>query len=69
MIKPTFAFAKAKVLITVQLISAIAFATQITVVQSLYFLKSKVQAPSPLLWLYSPVFVGPGRKVRIKVFS
>ena len=31
-------------------------------VQSLYFLKPKFQASSHLLWLYSPVCVGPGRK-------
>ena len=36
------------------------FATQI--VQSLNFLNQKFQASSHLLWLCSPVCVGPGRK-------
>ena len=53
--------------ITVKLISAFVFATQI--VQSLYFLNPKFQASSYLLWLYSPVCVGPGRKLRRPVFS
>ena len=43
------------------------FATRI--VQSLYCLYSKVQASSHLLWLYSLVCVGPGRKPGILVFS
>ena len=43
------------------------FATRI--VQSLYFLNLKFQASSHLLWLYSPVCVGPGRKSRRPVFS
>ena len=34
------------------------------IVQSLYFLNPKFQASSHLLWLYSPVCVGPGRKPR-----
>ena len=38
-------------------------------VQSLYFLNSKFQASSHLLWLYSPVCVRPGRKPRRPVFS
>ena len=43
--------------------STIPFATlSDTVVQSLYFLNSKFQAFSHLLWLYSLVCVGPGRK-------
>ena len=50
-----------------QLISAFVFTTQI--VQSLYFLNLKFQASSHLLWLYSPVCVGPGRKPRRTVFS
>ena len=45
--------------VTAQLISAFVFATQI--VQSLYFLNPKFQASSHLLWLCSPVCVGPGR--------
>ena len=53
--------------VTAKLISAFVFATQI--VQSLYFLSPKIQASSHLLWLYSPVCVGPGRKPRRPVFS
>ena len=34
-----------------------------------YFLNSKFQASSRLVWLYSPVCVGPGRKLRRPVFS
>ena len=40
-----------------------------TVVQSLYFLNPKFQASSHLLWLYSPVCVGPGHKSRRQVFE
>ena len=69
--KPAFAYAKTKTQIsfavTAKLISAFVFATQI--VQSLYFLNSKFQGSSYLLWLYSPVCVGPGRKPRRPVFS
>ena len=43
------------------------FATRI--VQSLYFLNPKFPASSHLLWLYSLVGVGPGRKPRRPVFS
>ena len=39
------------------------------IVQSLYFLNPKFQASSHLLWLYSPVCVGPGRKPQRPVFS
>ena len=49
------------------LISAFVFATRI--VQSLYFLNPKFQASGHLLWLYSLVCVGPGRKPRRPVFS
>ena len=52
---------------TAKLISSFVFATRI--VQSLYFLNPKFQASSHLLWLYSPVCVGPGRKPRRPVFS
>ena len=38
------------------------FATRI--VQSLYYLNQKFQASSHLMWLYSPICVGPGRKPR-----
>ena len=34
-----------------------------------YGFKSEFQASSHLLWLYSPVCVGPGRKPRRPVFS
>ena len=50
-----------------KLISTFFFATQI--VQSLYFQNPKFQASNYLLWLYSPVFVGPVRKPRRPVFS
>ena len=43
-----------------KLISAFVFATYI--VQSLCFLNTKFQASSHLVWLYSLVFVRPGRK-------
>ena len=50
-----------------KLISAFVFPTLI--VQSLFFLNAKFQASSHLLWLYSPVCVGPGRKPQRPVFS
>ena len=50
-----------------QLISAFVFATRI--VQSLFFQNLKFQTSSHLLWLYSPVCVGPGQKPRRPVFS
>ena len=37
--------------------------------QFLFYLNPKVQVSSHLLWLYSPVCVGPGRKPRRPVFS
>ena len=43
-----------------KLISPFVFATQI--VQSLYFLNPKFHASCHLLWMYSRVCVGPGRK-------
>ena len=49
------------------LTSVFVFATRI--VLSLYFLNPKFQTPNHLLWLYSPVCVGPGRKPRKPVFS
>ena len=64
--KPAFCICEHKVQIscavTAQLISAFVFA--IRIVQSLYYLKSTFQASSHILWLYSPVCVGPGRKPR-----
>ena len=69
--KPVFVYAKTKTQIsfavTAKLISAFVFATRI--VQSLYFLNPKFQASSYLVWLYSLVCVGPGRKPRRPVFS
>ena len=50
-----------------QLISA--FFSAIRMVQPLYYLNPKFQASSNLLWLYSPVCVGPGRNSRRPVFS
>ena len=52
---------------TAQLISAFVFA--IRIVKFLYYLNPKFQASSHLLWLYSPVCVGPGPKPRRPVFS
>ena len=59
---PLFEYAKTRV--TAQLISAFVFAPLI--VQTLYLLNPKFQASSHLLWLYSMVCVGPGRKPRRK---
>ena len=59
-----FAYAKTKTQIsfavTAKLISAFVFATRI--VQSLYFLNPKFQVSRHILWLHSPVCVGPGKK-------
>ena len=69
--KPAFSYVKTKTQIsfavTAKLISAFVFATRIE--QSLYFLYTKFQASSHLVWLYSLVYVGPGRKPRRPVFS
>ena len=66
-----FAYAKTKTQIsfavTAKLISAFVFVARI--VQPLFYLNPKFQASSYLLWLYSPVCVGPGRKPRRPVFS
>ena len=40
--------------------------SHIRIVQSLYYLNPKFQASNQLLWLYSPVSVGPGRKLTPK---
>ena len=48
-------------------ISAFVFATYIE--QSLYFQHPNFQASSDILWLYSPVCVGPGQKPRKLVIS
>ena len=58
--KPAFCICENKAADQLKLISAFVFATQI--VQSLFFLNPKFQAPSYLLWLHSPVCVGPGWK-------
>ena len=69
--KPAFCYVKTKTQISfaviVKLISAFVFATWI--VQSRFCLNAKFQASSHLLWLYSLVCVGPGRKPRRPVFS
>ena len=65
------AYAKTKAQIsfavTAKLISAFVFATRI--VNFFFFLNPKFQVSNHLLWLYSPVCVGPGRKSRRPVFS
>ena len=53
--------------LTAKLISAFGFA--IRIVRFLYYLNPKFQASSHLLWLYSLVCVGPGRKPRRPFFS
>ena len=58
--KSLFAYTKTKMQITAKLISAFVFASY--VVLSVYFLNPKFQASSHLLYLYSLVCVGPGRK-------
>ena len=63
--KTVFAYAKTKTQISL----AVAFVFATRIVQFLYFLNLKFQASSHLLWLYSPVCVGPGRKPRRQVFS
>ena len=70
--KPAFyMFAKTKTQIsfavTAKPISAFVFARRIG--QSLYFLYTKFQASSHLVWLYSLVCVGHGRKPQRPVFS
>ena len=52
--------------VTATQISVFVFA--IRIVQFLYYLNPKFQASSHLLWLYSPLCVGPGRKPRRPVF-
>ena len=69
--KPFFAYARTKKQISctviAQLISAFVLAT--CIVQFHYFLNPKFQASSHLLWLYSPVGVGPAHKPQRPVFS
>ena len=66
MIKPDFCICENKDADQL-LISAFVFATRI--VQPLYFLYTKFQASSHLVWFVSLVCVGPGRKSRRPVFS
>ena len=76
--KPTFCICENKdadqlrgdheaVAVTAKLISAFVFTTRI--VQCLFFLNPKFLASNHLLWLYSPVCVGPGQKPCRPVFS
>ena len=69
--KPDFCICENKdadqLAVTAKLICVFVFA--IRIVQSLYYLHPKFQASSHLLWLYSLVCVGPGRKPRRPVFS
>ena len=66
-----FAYAKTKTQIsfamTAKLISTFVFS--IRIVHFLFYLYLKFQASCHLLWLYSPVCVGPGRKPRRPGFS
>ena len=65
--KTQISFAVTANAVTAKLISAFVFA--IRIVQSFYFLNPKSHASSNLLWLYSLVCVGPGRKPLRPVFS
>ena len=69
--KPAFCICKNRdadqLPVIAKLISAFVFATLIA--QSLFFLNMKFQTSSHLVWLYSLVCVGPGRKPRGPVFS
>ena len=56
-----------QIAVTTKLISVFVFATQI--VRSLFFLNPKFQDSNHLMWLHSPVCIGPGRKPRRPVFS
>ena len=53
--------------VTAKLINAFVFATHIE--RSLFFLNPKFQASNHVLWMYSPVCLGPGRKPRRPFFS
>ena len=65
--KTAFCICKNKEAVTAKLISTFVFA--ISIIQFLCYLNPKFQASSHLLWLYSPVCVGPGWKPRRPVFS
>ena len=61
--KPAFCICENKdTEVTAKLISTFVFARRI--VQSLYFLNTKLQASSHLLWQYSLIYVQPGQKPR-----
>ena len=64
--KTAFQYAKTKTQIsftvTAKLISGFVFVSKI--VQSFYFLNTRLEASSHILWLHSPVCVGHGRKPR-----
>ena len=69
--KPAFCICENKdadqLAVNTKLISVFVFT--IWIVQYLYFLNPKFKASSHLLWLYSPVCVGPGQKPLRQVFS
>ena len=69
LIEPRYAKTKTQISfgVTAKLISAFVFT--IRMVQSLFYLNPKFQGSDYLQWLYSPVYVGPGRKPRRPVFS
>ena len=68
--KAFFAYAKTKTqiscVVTMQLITAVTVQLISTFV--FCYLNLKFQASNYLLWLYSPVYVGPGREPRRQVF-
>ena len=62
--KPAFAYAKTKTQISTA-DQRLCFRNT----ESLFFLNTKCQASSHLVWLYSLVYVGRGRKPRRPIFS
>ena len=62
-----FCICENKDAVTAKLISAFVSATRLE--RFIYFLNPNFQASFRLLWLNSPVYVGPGRKARRPVFS
>ena len=69
--KPAFSYAKTKTQSSGnrEADQRLSPAFTIGLIQFLYYLNLKFQASSNLVWLYSPVCVGPGRKHRRPVFS
>ena len=65
--KAFFCICENKNAVTAKLISAFVSAARLE--RSIYFLNSIFQASFHLLWLNSPIYVGPGRKARRPVFS